>query len=217
MVARGCVAAAAARLDACLLPSRARRPLCICVLEHRLFHRKARPRLDVVELRQDHPRTGLSQDRVSNNLDGRRRHPYRRSHRSPFRLLHGPDRYTTGASFAVRTSPLAALVELPGTDLRVALDPQPGRRAELVAREPRPATTELGVHEHRDVDRLLVHLAPVHDPARLRGARTHPRLLSRGFTRHGCAKFDDVSAHHPAPGATRSRRRFDLHVLAYAW
>ena len=41
----------------------------------------------------------------------------------------------------------------------------------------------IALHEHRDVDRLLVHLAAVHDPAGLRGARAHPPLLHRGLAR----------------------------------
>ena len=36
----------------------------------------------------------------------------------------------------------------------------------------------LALHEHGDVDRLLVHLAAVHDPAGLRGARADPALAT---------------------------------------
>ena len=57
------------------------------------------------------------------------------------------------------------------------------RDPELVAREDRPARREHRLLEHGDVARVHVHLAAVHDPAGLRGARADPALLHRGLAR----------------------------------
>ena len=46
--------------------------------------------------------------------------------------------------------------------------------------------------EHGDVDRLLLHLAAVHDPAGLGGDRARARLAARGVGRPGRARLDDV-------------------------
>ena len=75
---------------------------------------------------------------------------------------------------AVRARAAAALGVVPGAGLRVAADPQLGRPAQLVAAQARAAVGGDRVLEHGDVDRLLVHLAAVHDPAGLRGARADP-------------------------------------------
>ena len=77
--------------------------------------------------------------------------------------------------------------------------------------------TGLRLHEHGDVDRLLVHLAAVHDPPDLRGAGADPGLVHRGFARSGREGLDDVPASDPAARAPGNRGRLDLHVLADAW
>ncbi len=79
---------------------------------------------------------------------------------------------------------------------------------------PQPA---LGVHEHGDVDRLLVHLAPVHDPSRLRGAGADSRLLARGVPRSRRSQLDDVPARDRPAGAAWPCGRLDLHVLPDPW
>jgi len=46
-----------------------------------------------------------------------------------------------------------------------AVDPQLERHPQLVAAQARARLGEPALHEHCDVDRVLLHLAPVHDPA----------------------------------------------------
>src|SRR5438876_4549921 len=139
VAARDRIARAAARLDDRLLPRGARRTVRLGVLEPRRVHRQDHARLDVVELRHDHPRPHLPADRLPHDLDGGGGDGHGRGDRVPVRVLHGADRLAADANDPVRPRPPAALVELPGPDLRVAADPEPRRRAQLVARQDRVA------------------------------------------------------------------------------
>ena len=117
---------------------------------------------------------------------------------------------------AVRAGAAAALVELPRPHLRVAADPRQRRRPQLVAGKLGLPDQHLALHELGDVDRLHVHLAAVHDPADLRGARADPGLVPRGLRRPRRPRLDDLPPRDPAAGAARGRRRLDLHLLADA-
>ena len=107
------------------------------------------------------------------------RHPHRCGARVSVRVLHGPSRKAAPAHDALRARPASAVVELPRANLRVAAHPR-RKTAPSTGRSRRSACprSQLGVHEHGDVDRLLLHLAPVHDPADLRGARADPGLVT---------------------------------------
>src|SRR5215471_16617830 len=59
---------------------------------------------------------------------------------------------------AFRDGAAAPVVELPRPDLRLADDPRERRCAELGLERTRPARCRARIHEHRDVDRLLVRL-----------------------------------------------------------
>src|SRR5438552_4590979 len=208
--------AAAARLDDHLLSRCARSAVRLRVLEHRRLHRQADARVDVGEFPCSLQRLDLPADRVSHDLDGGCGDGDGRCDCVPVRLLHGSHLRAAHAHGPVRARPAAVVVELSRAHLRVAADPQPRRCAQLVAGEDRAAAAGLGVHQRRDVDRLLLHLASLHDPADLRGARANPRFLHRGVPRSRRPQLDDLPARDRAAGAAGHRRRLDLHVLADA-
>ena len=108
---------------------------------------------------------------------------------------------SSAAVGAVRAGAPAPVVELPRADLLLAADPGEERRAQLGAELDRPAGRRPRLHEHGDVDRLLVRLAAVHDPAGLRGARADPAELPRGLGRSRRPRLADV----PAASSCRSR------------
>ena len=49
------------------------------------------------------------------------------------------------------------------------------------------------LHEHGDVDRVLLHLAAVHDRAGVRRARAHPRLAAGGLRRPRRTRLADAA------------------------
>ena len=176
----------------------------------RLVHRADQGRLDALELQGDpQPRRhDLPADRVAHDLDRRRRHRHGRRDRLSYRVLHGPGRVLAHAGRAVRHGAAAALVELHRPRLRLARDPERGRRAELVAEPARTAGRGHRLHGHRDVARLLVPVAAVHDPAAVRGARARPGELPGGLARHGRAgsgRSGASSCRSRCPGSSRAR------------
>ena len=66
----------------------------------------------------------------------------------------------------VRGDPDPAVEQLPRARVHLAADPRPGRRAELDAREDRPRRYQHRLLQLGDLDRVQLHLAAVHDPAR---------------------------------------------------
>src|SRR5439155_8256940 len=77
-----------------------------------------------------------------------------------------------------------------------------------------PGSRVARVHQHRHVDRLLLHLATVHDHPHVRRARAHPGFLRRGRFGPGRPRMEDGPRRDRPAGAARHRRRVDLHVLA---
>ena len=82
--------------------------------------------------RVPHDRAAHDRDRGGGDGD-------RRGARVPVRVLHGARRVDAAARVPVRRRAAAALVELPRARLHLAADPRPGRRAQLDARQARPA------------------------------------------------------------------------------
>ena len=181
-----------------------------------VFTSQTRPPLDARQLPHALGGADLSERRAAHDRHRGRRDADRRDHRVPVRLLHGARRIAACARRPVRARAAPALGVVHRTHLFVEADPQLERRARLVAAQARPARARARVHEHRNLDRLLVRLAPVHDPAGLRRARAHPPLLHRGLTRPRRQGIAHAPVGDPAAGAAGHRRRLDLHVLADA-
>src|SRR5258708_9562180 len=80
----------------------------------------------------------------------------------------------------------------------------------------RPAAAQHRLPDRGDVDRLLVHLAPVHDHPVLRGPRTRDRVTARGRGRPGRSEVASGAGRRLASGASRRGRRLDIHLLAHA-
>ena len=158
------------------------------------FTGKHRPHLDArTTSRRSIDDTGLPHDRAAHDRhrgggDGDRRGARRA--RSPSSRC--ASRRSGCAGRAVRGRPDPAVVELPGAGLRVAADPRPRRRPELDARADRSRPVEHRLLQLGDLDRVQLHLAAVHDPAGLGGARARPRFLPRGLGRPRRARLADV-------------------------
>ena len=126
----------------------------------------------------------------------------------------GTGRVAADAKHLDRRSAHAALGELPRQGDRLADRPFERRRRELGPRAfRRPGRRAV---DRGSLARLHLSVAPVHDPADLRGSRTDPELAPRGVCRSRRACVDDVPSGHPAARVPCRRRRVDLHVLADA-
>ena len=109
--------------------------------------------------------------------------------------------------------PDAAVGELP-REVYVADDPVRGGDPQLGALAVRGQRAR--VRQRRDLARLQLPLAAVHDSAALRGHGADPQLAARRRRRPRRAARADLPARDPAAGAARARGRLDLHVLADA-
>ena len=140
------------------------------VLDDRPVHDPDRPGVEPRQL-PDHPdRPDVPVDHRPHRRHGRAGHRDRCGARLPVRLLHGSRRVAADADPPVRRRAAAAVGELPRPRLLLDPDPQPQRGAELEPAVDRPAAGQHRLHEHRDVDRLLLHLAALHDHPDLRRA-----------------------------------------------
>ena len=182
------------------------------ILEREQFHREHRPPTDRRELRADHVRC-LRDDHRANGPARRARHHHRRHRRVSLRVRHGARRNASHAAHLARGGAVATVGELPRQGLRLDLHPGEGRRTELDLLQTRAARSQPRLHERRDVDRVLLHLAPVHDRADLRIPRENPDVTARRLGRPRWVVVEDVPTGHSAARAAGTARGIDLHVL----
>ena len=186
----------------------ARRAARFGILDGRPVHDASRQALEPRQLPHHPGRPDLPPDRLPHDRHRLRRHGHRRGARVPARLLHGPRREAAHAHAPVRLRADPAVGELPRARLRLAADPRRGRRAQLVARQARPAVTRRRLLRLGDLDRLLVHLAAVHGAAGVRVARAHPGLPARGVARPGRARLRTCArsfSRSPCPASSPAR------------
>ena len=170
------------------------------------FTSRARPQLDARQL----PRRSGTTRPTGTSRCGRSRSPRavtidRRADRVPVRVLHGAGRVAR-----VRVRSLFVLVLLPLWASYLArvyawrLILNNDGLLNWSLQQARPAGREHRVHEHRGLARVLLHLAAVHDPAGLRGARADPPLLHRGLARPRRQGLPHAAHGDPAARAARA-------------
>ena len=187
------------------------------VLERRPVHEPRSSTLTLANFREHlHRSTYL---RSSGARSARRaRHGDRRRPRVPVRVLHGTGRVAPRrrrllfmavllplwASYLARVYAWIVILTKGGT-LNWAF--------QSIGLPP----ANIGYTQHRDVARVLVHLAAVHDHPGLHGAGANPRLAARGGGRPrrqaAGAALRDVVLPLALPGIVAG---LDLHVLAHA-
>ena len=122
-----------------VLPDLCRRARRFCCPRsgRRPVHGRDRPHLEPRQLPASCARADLLADHAPDDRYRSSRHRHGRPAGLPVRVLHGPDRRPADEDAALRARADAAVVELSRAHLFLALDPFPGRRAELVARPSR--------------------------------------------------------------------------------
>ena len=136
-------------------------------------------------LHRDVPAHHLAHDRARGA-----RHDHRRDPRVPVRVLHGAGRDAAACASLLF---MAVLLPLWASYLAriyawIVILTKGGTLDWTFQHLGLPAA-EHRLHEHRDVARVLVHLAAVHDHPGVHGARADPRLAHRGVGRSRRAQF----------------------------
>ena len=186
--------------------------------DHRLLDRRPAQRLgdqgtQLGELRRTGQRPGLPGDHLADGPHGDPRHPHRRGHRLPDRLLHGEGGGAEVEGGAGRRGADATLGELPGEDHRLAGDPRRTRGAELGAPPDRPARSRQRGDLGLAGDELP--LAAVHDPADLRRAGADPGLADRRLRGPRRPPLHHLPQGDPAARVPSGGGGLDLHLLAH--
>jgi hypothetical protein len=176
-------------------------PVRLGVLEHRLVHGEADAHVDVGQLPHDLQRSDVPPDRVADDLDGGGGHVTDAVVAFPFAYymarIAGPRQRTL--LFVLVLLPLWSSYLARIYAWRLILN-HDGALNWTLGKLGLP-TQGLGVHEHGDVDRLLVHLAAVHDPAR------STRRWSASLTRTSRRRAISARATGRRSGASSSRWR----------
>ena len=160
---------------------------------------------------------------------GHRRHPRRSGAGLPAGVLHDLPRQPARAPAVVPRGGDPAVVELPGARVRVEADPGQGRHAVVVRRAPGPRWRAAGRarparHRRpqplavldRDLPRLPLRVAAVHDPAAAGRARARAAQPAGRLRRPRRRARPDLPPRRAAAGPARRGGRLDLHLLADA-
>ena len=117
-----------------------------------------------------------------------------RSDRPALCLLHGAGGVAAGAKRSAHDGAAPTLGELPRAGIRLDRHPQQRRHPRLDVQTSRARVAKPRVHEHRHVDRVLLHLAPVHGHPDIHRARADTGLALRGVLGPRGAQCKDMSA-----------------------
>ena len=173
------------------------------VLERQPVHQHPRPQLTLANFRQLFTATYLTIIGRTVGHGGAGDGHRRRSSRSRSPTSWRGSRPRAGGRLLFIGRAAAAVGELPRPRLRLDRDPQKGGTLDWTLPSSGLGAAEHRLHEHRDVARVLLHLAAVHDHARLRRARADPGLAARGLRRPRRAQL----AHDRAASCCRWRCR----------